>query len=163
MSKHIIRNIERKDNQSLIDLVHKTLSEFGAVKGDGFAMDDEELLDMYASYELTGKHFYVVENEGEILGGAGVAPLEDNDNPNYCELRKMYFSPQLRGQGMGKILIDKCINKAKELGYKGVYLETISAMKVAQKLYQSRGFEYLDHRMGNTGHHACGVFMLKHI
>jgi putative acetyltransferase len=161
MSEIIIRDVVAADNQQLIELVQTTLAEFGAKKGDGFAMDDEELLNMYESYQLLGKHYYVIEKEGKILGGAGVAPLEDDNNPNMCELRKMYFSPSLRGQGMGKIMIDQCILKAKEMGYVGMYLETINDMKIAQKLYLSRGFKYLDQRMGNTGHHACPVFMLK--
>ena len=73
----------------------------------------------------------------------------------------MYFSPELRGMGVGKTLIDICIKKATEMGYHSMYLETINSMKIAQKLYISRGFEYLDERMGNTGHCACPVFMLK--
>lgn len=163
MSNIIIRDVATKDNQQLIELVHATLAEFGATKGDGFAMDDEELLDMYKSYQLPGKHYYVIEKGGKVLGGAGVAPLEDDSNPNICELRKMYFSPLLRGQGVGKAMIDKCIKKAKQMGYTGMYLETIDGMKVAQKLYLSRGFKYLKQRMGNTGHHACPVFMLKQL
>lgn len=163
MSDLKIRDVAIKDNEGLIKLVHTTLAEFGAKSGDGFAMDDAELLDMYSSYQLPGSHFYVIEKEGKVLGCAGVGPLAGDDNPTICELRKMYFSPELRGQGLGKKLIDKCIEKAKELGYKGMYLETISAMKTAQKLYKSRNFKYLDQRIGNTGHGACGVFMLKQL
>ncbi len=163
MSDITIRDVQEKDNKDLIDLVHQTLAEFGAEKGDGFAMDDDELLDMHASYQLPGMHYFVIEKQGKIYGGAGVAPLDGDNENSYCELRKMYFSPALRGDGLGRVMIDKCIEKAKELGYKGMYLETINAMKIAQKLYLSRGFEYLEQRMGNTGHHACGVFMLKQL
>ena len=163
MPNIIIRDVAVHDNQQLIDLVHATLTEFGATKGDGFAMDDEELLDMYKNYQSLGRHYYVVELGGKVLGGAGVAPLEDDNNPNMCELRKMYFSPSLRGHGIGKTMIDKCIEKAKKMGYTGMYLETIDGMEIAQKLYVSRGFEYLKQRMGNTGHHACPVFMLKQL
>jgi len=160
MSDILIREVQAKDNEALVELVYVTLDEFGA-KGDGFAMADEELLDMYSSYQLSGKHYYVVEKDGKVHGGAGVAPLDDKHNPNMCELRKMYFSPELRGQGVGKLMIDRCIKKAQKMGYQGMYLETIDGMEIAQKLYVSRGFEYLDERMGNTGHHACPVFMLK--
>ena len=97
----------------------------------------------------------------QVLGGAGIAPLDGEEESGICELRKMYFFPELRGQGVGKTLIDQCIEKAKEMGYHSMYLETIHEMKTAQKLYRSRGFEYLNERMGNTGHHGCPVFMLK--
>ena len=160
MSELIIRDVESQDNTTLIELVNVTLDEFGA-QGPGYAMSDEELLDMNTSYQLEGKHYFVVEQGGKVLGGAGIAPLDGEEDSGVCELRKMYFSPELRGQGVGKTLIDLCINKAKEIGYHSMYLETINSMEVAQKLYKSRGFKYLDKRMGNTGHSACPVFMLK--
>jgi putative acetyltransferase len=160
MSEIKIRDVQAQDKQALIKLVNVTLEEFGA-QGPGYAMSDEELLDMYASYQLDGKHYYVIEKDTKVLGGAGIAPLDGEENSGICELRKMYFSPELRGMGVGKTLIDICIKKAKEMGYHSMYLETINSMKIAQKLYISRGFEYLDERMGNTGHCACPVFMLK--
>jgi len=160
MNEIIIRDVAPKDNQALIELVHVTLQEFGA-KGDGFAMADAELLNMYESYQLQGKHYFVVEQAARICGGAGIAPLDGEENSGVCELRKMYFSPALRGQGVGKTMIDKCIIKAKNMGYHSMYLETIPQMEIAQRLYKSRGFEYLKERMGDTGHHACPVFMLK--
>ena len=160
MSKIIIRDIAQKDNQIIQDIVINTLAEFGAV-GDGFASSDAELKDMYSSYQDSRKHFFVVEKDGVVLGGAGVAPLDGQKDLGVCELRKMYFDNKLRGYGVGKILIDKCIAKAREIGFHSMYLETIPGMKIAQKLYKSRGFEYLKSSKGNTCHHACQVFMLK--
>jgi len=96
MSKFKIRDVQPQDNKGLIELVNVTLEEFGA-QGPGYAMSDEELLDMYASYQLKGKHYYVVERDGKVLGGAGIAPLDGEENSGVCELRKMYFSPELRG------------------------------------------------------------------
>jgi putative acetyltransferase len=84
MSKITIRDVAAGDNQSLIELVHATLGEFGAKSGDGFAMDDAELLDMYKSYQLPGTHYFVIEKDGNVLGGAGVAPLDGEDNPTIC-------------------------------------------------------------------------------
>ncbi|VAW41056.1 hypothetical protein MNBD_GAMMA01-1739 [hydrothermal vent metagenome] len=162
MSKIIIRDILAKDNQALIELVHATLHEFGAI-GDGYAMADAELLDMFSNYQSQDRHYYVVEKDGCIQGGAGLAPLDDTDdqdNSGICELRKMYFSSTLRGLGVGKQALDKCIQQALDMGYHSIYLETINEMQVAQKLYKSRGFKYIKQRMGKTGHHACGVFML---
>lgn len=160
MSGINIRDVQPQDNDALNRLVHVTLEEFGAC-GDGFAMADAELLDMYSNYQKKGKHYFVVELNGQVLGGAGIAPLDGEEDSGICELRKMYFFPELRSQGVGKTLIDQCIEKAKEMGYHSMYLETIHEMKTAQKLYRSRGFEYLNERMGNTGHHGCPVFMLK--
>ena len=156
----IIREIQAKDNSFINQLVHDVLDEHGAT-GPGYAMADAELEDMYLSYQKQGKYYLVVEENGVLYGGAGIAPLDGEEGKGVCELRKMYFIPQSRGKGLGKLLIDKCIEQAKELGYKSMYLETMEKMKMAQKLYQSRGFEYLQNRMGKTGHHSCPVFMMK--
>jgi putative acetyltransferase len=160
MSNICIREIQAKDNIFVNQLVVDVLAEHGAI-GSGYAMADEELKDMYQSYQLQGKHYYVVEENGILIGGAGIAPLDGEEDSGICELRKMYFSSNARGKGIGKQLIDECIKKAIELGYSSIYLETMKKMQAAQKLYKSRGFVYLDHRMGNTGHHSCPVFMLK--
>ena len=155
-----IREIQEKDNATINDLVINTLREFGA-KGPGFASSDEELKNMYAAYQAENKKFYVVELDGKVLGCGGVAPLDGEENSGICELRKMYFDKKLRGRGMGKKLIDLCIETAKELGFHTMYLETIPEMKIAQNLYKSRGFEYLCSSKGNTCHSACQVFMQK--
>jgi len=162
MSEIIIRAIESKDNLAIHDLVINTLAEFGAT-GDGFASSDAELKDMYSSYQAADKYFYVVEKDGIVLGGAGVAPLDGEEQSGVCELRKMYFDAQLRGHGIGKKMIDKCIAKAREIGFHTIYLETIPEMTIAQNLYKSRGFEYIDNSKGNTCHHACQVFMQKEL
>ena len=154
-----IRKVQLQDNQAIKNLVINTLAEFGA-KGPGFASSDLELNNMYQAYQAMNKRFYVVEMNGEVLGCGGVAPL-DGDETGICELRKMYFDKKLRGQGAGKTLIDLCIEKAKTIGFHTMYLETIPDMKIAQGLYQSRGFKYLDTAKGNTCHSACQVFMQK--
>ena len=157
-----IRQAQPQDNQAINNLVINTLAEFGA-KGPGFASSDAELKDMYQAYQATNKRFYVVEMDGKVLGCGGVAPLDGEEKPGICELRKMYFDKRLRGQGVGKKLIDLCIEKAKEIGFHTMYLETIPEMKIAQGLYKSRGFKYLNDSKGNTCHSACQVFMQKEL
>lgn len=156
----IIRRIKHQDNEAIKDLVINTLAEFGA-KGPGFASSDLELNDMYGAYQAYDKVFYVVEMNGVVLGAGGLAPLDGKEKSGICEFRKMYFDPKLRGKGMGKKMIDKCMAKAKEIGFHTMYLETIPEMTAAQGLYISRGFEYLDSAKGNTCHSACQVFMEK--
>jgi len=155
-----IRRVQPQDNEVIKGLVINTLAEFGA-KGPGFASSDAELKDMYAAYQADNKAFYVAELDGVVLGAGGLAPLDGEEHSGICELRKMYFDPQLRSQGIGKQMIDKCIAKAREIGFHTMYLETIPEMKAAQGLYKSRGFKYLDCSKGNTCHSACQVFMEK--
>jgi putative acetyltransferase len=75
----------------------------------------------------------------------------------------MYFLPIARGKGLGTALISKCLEKAKEFGFDSCYLETMPYMQAARKLYNKNGFLNLKEPIGNTGHYACNVWMLKKI
>lgn len=75
----------------------------------------------------------------------------------------MYLSKNARGQGLGKLLIEKCIAFATEQGYKHIYLETMPELKKAMSVYEKFGFYYLNGPMGNTGHFGCDVWMMKNI
>ncbi|MEM1443690.1 MAG: GNAT family N-acetyltransferase, partial [Verrucomicrobiota bacterium] len=58
-----------------------------------------------------------------------------------CELRKMYLSDTLRGQGWGCRLLDHAVGTAKELGYAEIWLETAHTLTEAHGLYTENGFE----------------------
>ena len=77
------------------------------------------------------------------------------------ELVKMYLIPEARGRGIGKHIILKCLEAARQQGFHRVYLETMPELKQALKVYELFGFEYLDRPMGNSGHFGCDRWMLK--
>jgi len=137
------------------------LVEFGVPK-IGTAYADTSLDRMFETYTQDKSCYFVLEENSKIIGGAGVRPL-DNFEGNVCELQKMYFSPQARGRGFGSLMMDKCLKNAKAFGFEKCYLETMPYMKDAQKLYAKVGFQPLDKPMGDTGHYACNVWMLKEI
>jgi putative acetyltransferase len=115
---------------------------------------------MYETYQKDRAAYFVVEENGTLIGGAGIAQLEHYDG-NVCELQKMYYLPQARGRGIGTTMIKRCLVKAREFGYEQCYLETMPYMEAAQKLYAQNGFEYIDGPMGDTGHYSCPVHMLR--
>ena len=88
-----------------------------------------------------------------VVGGGGVGAL--TGEPGVCELRKMYFLPEVRGKGAGRRLLETCLAAARDLGYQNCYLETLTGMDAAQRLYESLGFTRLDGAMGATGHFGC--------
>ena len=73
----------------------------------------------------------------------------------------MYLLPEARGIGLGRTLIEKCLETAKENGFQQVYLETLDELHLALKIYAKFGFEYLKAPMGNSKHFGCGLWMLK--
>ena len=160
MSEPLIRLIKPADNQAVKTLVLEVLAECGLF-GEGFAGVDAELDDMFAAYNNSMSDYYVVELDRQIQGVAGYAPLAGTEPGTVAELRKMYLSVALRGQGIGQKLIALCLQAATEKNYQSMYLETVPAMQAAQKLYLNNGFNYLNGRLGNTGHSNCEVCMVR--
>ncbi len=155
----LIRLINESDNKPLAIILREVLIEMNIPK-NGSAYEDPEIDDMYNSYKSSRSRYFVVEENDLILGGAGINPLRDGDL-NVCELQKMYFHKSLRGRGIGDKMIELCLDFAIKSNFKKCYIETMPNMTNAQKLYLKKGFEYIDEPLGNTGHTACPVWMIK--
>ena len=154
----LIRPIAPHDDAAVAGIIRSVMPEFGA-GGPGFAIHDKEVDAMYESYSRPRSAYFVIESEGRVLGGGGVAPLIGGD-ADVCELRKMYFLPELRGRGAGRALMERCLETARKLGFGRCYLETLTGMDAAQALYARFGFRPLRAPMGNTGHHGCNRFFI---
>ena len=157
----IIREIQLKDNPLIEKVIKDTFIEVG-LPLEGTAYEDIETSHMYQSYQSNNEVYFVIEENEEVLGGAGVKHLKDFED-DVCELQKMYFSPKIRGKGYGKLMFEKCLDAAKALGYKKCYLESASILKTAIHIYEKYGFKHLDNPLGNTGHYSCGVWMIKEL
>ena len=155
-----IRPIEPRDDAAMAAIIREVMPEFGA-DGPGFAIHDEEVDGMAEAYARQDTAYYVVIMDGEVAGGAGIAPLADATEKGVCELRKMYFLPKARGIGAGAAMMRCCLEAARRMGYKRCYLETLPGMDSAQTLYRRHGFEPLDHAMGGTGHFGCDRFFIR--
>lgn len=156
MGEPIIREIRAEDDEAVASIIRAVMPDFGA-DGPGFAIHDAEVGHMSAAYASPGARYFVVELDGRVLGGGGVAALAGGDGET-CELRKMYFLPELRGRGVGRALIERCLETARELGYRRCYLETLTGMDAAQRLYEKVGFRRIPCAKGATGHHGCDRF-----
>lgn len=157
----IIREIKPTDNIEISQVIKSVILEMGAPK-IGTAYEDKATDKMFETYQKEKVTYFVVVHENKVIGGAGIAKLK-NCETNICELQKMYFLPIARGKGLGTTLISKCLEKAKEFGFDSCYLETMPYMQAARKLYNKNGFLNLKEPIGNTGHYACNVWMLKKI
>ena len=157
MSGIIIRPIAANDNSQIATAIRTILIELGVPKV-GTAYEDAALDCMYETYKEDRSAYFVVVEDDKIIGGAGIAQLANYEG-NVCELQKMYFLTQARGRGIGSKMMDICLDKAQEFGYDVCYLETMTYMKDAQKLYQKTGFNYIDGPLGDTGHFSCPVHM----
>lgn len=154
----IIRKIAKADDAAIAKVIRNVLIEHNVPKV-GTAYADASLDCMFETYGKPNSVYFIVENDGTVIGGAGIAPL-DNGPADTCELQKMYFLSEARGLGIGSQMIEKCLDAAAGFGFAQCYLETMPYMEAAQKLYLKNGFTHLDAPMGDTGHSSCPVWMI---
>jgi putative acetyltransferase len=156
------RPIRPEDDAAMATVIRAVMPEFGA-DGPGFAIHDLEVDHMSAAYGTPGAaYFVVVAAGGRVVGGAGVAPLVGG-GPGVCELRKMYFLPEARGQGVGEALLRHCLGVAGDLGHRTCYLETLTGMDQAIRLYRKLGFWTLYAPLGRTGHGGCDQWFAREL
>lgn len=154
-----IRPIAHKDNEAISHIIKDVLESFGANK-EGFASKDPETDQMFETYQQPNTIYFVAVLDGTIIGGAGIGKLKGGTE-NICELQKMYLLPQSRRQGIGKALMEKCLEFALEAGYHQCYIETLDKMDAAKSLYKKYGFKSLLKPLGSTGHYGCNTWLLK--
>lgn len=100
---------------------------------------DQDIDALEANYFNNNGYFWVVENDaGTIIASVAIYRIDDHT----CELRKMYLQIQEQGKGIGKMLFQTAIAKAKEMGYTKMTLKTNSKLQTAIAMYQKYGFEF---------------------
>jgi putative acetyltransferase len=154
---YAIRPIEKSDNPAVARIIRQVMAEYGAV-GCGYSINDEEVDTMNEAYPAPHSTFFVIEKNRKVLGCGGMGPLL-NGEEGVCELRKMYFYPELRGTGLGTRLLGIILDSARKAGHTLCYLETLEKMHHARDLYIKHGFKPIENAMGNTGHSSCNYFM----
>jgi len=137
----IIRSASNKDCGRVQTLVFGVLREYGLAPD--LEGTDRDISDIETHYIRRGGVFELIEDaRGNLLGTCGLYPM----NAETVELRKMYFAKKLRGRGVGKKTLSRMIEKAREMGFKKIYLETASVLKEAVALYEKFGFEETDEK-----------------
>ena len=154
-----IRKIQAQDNAGIATIIRSTLAEFGA-NHPGTVYYDDATDHLYELFQQPASCYFIALLNGETVGGGGVYPTRGLPE-NTCELVKMYLLPVARGKGMGKMIINRCIATAQNMGYNNMYLETMPELEQAIIVYEKFGFEYLNGPMGESGHFGCSKWMLR--
>lgn len=156
-----IRPIQPKDNTQIAKVIRGALEDFNANK-PGTVYFDPTTDDLYTLFQTPNSAYYIALLNDEIVGGCGIYPTENLPN-GYAELVKIYLHQTARGKGIGKALMLKCFEKAKEFNYQHLYLESMPELAIAVGMYQKLGFKDLDKPLGNSGHFGCNIWMVKEL
>ena len=133
-----VRDYRPGDDETIWRTISSALAPYGlSIDPTG---TDADLDDITATYLLPGGRFRILELRGEVSGCYGLKVEE----PAVVELRKMYLRPELKGQGLGKLLLQDALAIARRLGARSIVLETNSRLIEALALYRSAGFTPYD-------------------
>jgi putative acetyltransferase len=98
---------------------------------------DKELAELPGDYAPPDGRLLLAEFEGQLAGCVALHKME----PGICEMKRLYLRPQLRGRGLGRVLADRVIAEARQIGYQRMRLDTVEpVMKDAVAMYRKIGF-----------------------
>jgi len=157
--KTVIRKIKKEDDKILGEIIRGCFLDYDATQ-QGTVFSDSVIDRLYDEFSGDRSRYFVLESEERVLGGSGIQQLKGAD-PATCELQKMYIRQEARGKGLGRALLERCLDFAREAGYKVCYLESLPELKDALKMYEKAGFSYVDTRLDNTGYFDYTLFMVK--
>lgn len=174
----LIRPIAKEDEPVIAAIIRSVLEE-SHLDVPGTAYFDPELDYMYDYYQkLTDNAYWVVEEQGRLVGGVGIGLLDESlelpikGHPELLaekatkigkvgELQKLYLLPEARGKGYSRRLMDTVMAFAIDQGYDFLYLETIKSLETAIVLYKKLGYEFLDEPLLSGDHTFMDTFMMK--
>lgn len=113
------------------------------------ALVAEILSDFHKKFDPARDAAWIAQMGGDMVGSIF---LVGGDEPNIAKLRLLYVEPDVRGAGVGGLLVETCIKQAKALGYGELHLWTNSVLSSARRLYERFGFTLADERP----HHSFG-------
>lgn len=117
------------------------------------AKDREVLDDPYGKIISQGGRIFMALEAGQAVGCAALMAMPDGG----YEVAKMTVSEDLRGSGLGRQLMQACIDAGQAMGAPRLYLETNSSLAPALGLYRAMGFK--DLAPAETPYARADVFM----
>lgn len=156
-----IRHIEEKDQQQLAHVIRSVFEEYGAPLVNT-VYDDPSTEHIFDAMAGKNAGYWIVADDGVVLGGCGYYPTEGLPD-GYAELVKFYLSPLVRGQGNGSVLFSQAIEGARRAGYSHLYIESFPQFSDAVAMYERHGFRHIPQRLGDSGHTATTIFMVKEL
>lgn len=126
----IIKNYKKQYHDDLLQFLKVCLPQSGR------RLDLNGHHKMYHEIEEYFMAFWCLFDKEQIIGTVALKRLSDEN----CELKALYLLEQYHKNGLGYRLLKTAIEKARQNGYKKMYLDTLSTSRNAIALYEKAGF-----------------------
>jgi putative acetyltransferase len=97
---------------------------------------EEELRTLPGKYAPPNGRLHLISDDATAAGCAALREIESG----IAEMKRLYVRPQFRGRGFARVLAERLIDDAREIGYRAICLDTLASMQAARALYASLGF-----------------------
>lgn len=153
------RRYRPEDRQAFIDLNRDWIEEYFALEQS----DREQLEGLEASILGKGGQIMVATLDDIVVGTGAILPPhhEPGDGRKWLEIVKMAAQKDVRGQGIGRAVLDSLVAEARAIGADAIWLETNGDLKAAIHLYEKSGFRHLAaDELWPTPYARCNVQMV---
>ena len=128
------------ESEDQINTVRRLFEEYAAGIGISLCFQnfDQELATLPGKYAPPSGCLLLAYVDEELAGCIALRAMSDSR----CEMKRLFVRPAFRGTGLGRVLVEALINKARAIGYKSMLLDTLPGrMDSAIALYKKIGFE----------------------
>jgi ribosomal protein S18 acetylase RimI-like enzyme len=136
-----VKNIRHAETAPEIEHARQLFLEYAAGLGIDLCFQnfEAEVDGLPGRYAAPSGRLLVAWDGLDPVGCVALRPLE----ADACEMKRLYVRPGARGGGLGRTLVDRICEEAREAGYARICLDTLPSMRYAIKLYESLGFDLI--------------------
>lgn len=132
---HQLREFQSNDAKQVFALHEEALRATGAFSKRG--PWDNDLENIEKIYVRPGGCFYVVEEDGVIIGMGALKRHANGEG----EIKRMRIAPEKQRRGLGQMIFDALLKTAVKNDISRIFLDTTNRQIAAQKFYQKNGFK----------------------
>lgn len=136
-----IRRYQSSDIDSVWELHNTALAQTGAHLGNG--PWDDDLHHIEQIYLENSGEFLVGEYEDQLVAMGALKQT----SAERAEIKRMRVAPAYQGRGFGQVILEALEQKAQELGYTTLHLDTTVKQVAAQKLYRKNAYQETSRRI----------------